>query len=58
MQLSLEIKARIPYTAVYSSPSRMLVGLAATFLSKTDVVVEITDGKREVSYRQLMYPNM
>lgn len=53
-----EIRPRIPYTAIYSSPSRMLVGLGSAFLSKTKVVVKITDVKRDVSYRHPLNPNL
>ncbi|XP_076810877.1 phospholipase D1-like isoform X2 [Clavelina lepadiformis] len=55
---SLGIKHRIPYMSIYSSPSRLLVGLNSSFLSKTKVSVEIPDSKHDVTYRHALHPNL
>jgi len=51
-------KPRIPYMSIYSSPSRLIVGMASSFLAKTAVTIKVLDVKRDSTYRNPLHPNM
>nr|CAB3264933.1 phospholipase D1-like [Phallusia mammillata] len=51
-------KPRIPYMSIYSSPSRMIVGVGSSYLAKTPVKVKVLEAKRDSTYRNILYPTV